>query len=274
MKRTGRGQQLLIGAILAASFAFFLLPILWVVSTSLKSAKDVFARPPVLIPTPLNFQNYSFALQHGGVQGIRDSLIVAVGTTVVSLALGAFAAYGMARFKVGGDSFSFWVLSMRMAPPIAVALPLFMMFRGLHLLDTYWALIIAYTAFNLPFVIWLLSGFFEDVPKELDEAALVDGCGPFGAFVRVALPLTAPGLVATAFFCFIFGWNEFLFALIMTRSEVKPLPIAIFALAGGHEVRWNEIAAMAMMAVVPVLIFALLLQRYLVRGLTFGGVKG
>ncbi len=274
MTRMSGWQHVTVGLILLVSFAFFLLPIVWMISTSFKASADVFANPPILVPPHPNLQNYAFALQHGGTQGIRDSLIVSFGTTILSLVVGSLGAYSLARYHLGGESFSFWILSMRMAPPIAVALPLFLVFRSLHLLDTYWALIAAYTVFNLPFVIWMLRGFFDEVPRELDEAALVDGCSPLGAFARVALPLTAPGLVATAFFCFIFAWNEFLLALILTRSVVKPLPIAIFGLAGGHEIRWNEIAAMAMMAAVPVVVFALLLQRYLVRGLTFGGVKG
>jgi len=161
-----------------------------------------------------------------------------------------------------------------MFPPVASALPLFLVFRFLHLLDTHLALIVANTIFNLPFVIWLLKGFFEDLPVELEEAAVIDGTTIFGAFRRVALPLVAPGLVVTALFSFIFTWNEFMFALLFTRREVRTLTIIVPSLVGGHEILWGEIAAVGVVAIIPNVTLALLLQRFLVRGLTLGAVKG
>jgi len=192
----------------------------------------------------------------------------------ISVLVGAPAAYAFARFRTGGENLSFWVLSTRMFPPVASALPLFLVFRFLHLLDTHPALIIANTIFNLPFVIWLLKGFFEDLPVELEEAAVIDGTTIFGAFRRVALPLVAPGLVVTALFSFIFTWNEFMFALLFTRREVRTLTIIVPSLVGGHEILWGEIAAVGVVAIIPNVTLALLLQRFLVRGLTLGAVKG
>ena len=157
---------------------------------------------------------------------------------------------------------------------MASALPLFLVFKALHLLDTHWALIVANTIFNLPFVIWLLKGFFEDLPAELEEAAVIDGTTIFGAFRRVALPLVAPGLAATALFSFIFAWNEFMFALLFTRSDVRTLTIIVPSLVGGHEILWGQVAAVGVVAIIPNILLALLLQRYLVRGLTLGAVKG
>jgi multiple sugar transport system permease protein len=188
--------------------------------------------------------------------------------------LGALASYSLSRFKTGGENFSFWILSTRMFPPVAAALPLFLIFKQFKLLDTHLALIIANTIFNLPFVIWLLKGFFDELPAELEEAALIDGCSPWGAFVRVAMPLITPGLVATSLFSFIFAWNEFMFALLLTRRTVRTLTIIVPSLVGGHEILWGEIAAIGTVAIIPGIALSLLLQRYLVRGLTLGAVKG
>lgn len=279
MRRHSRVRDLLSGVILVTALALFLFPVVWMVLTSFKNEKEFFSYPPVFIPKSFSLVNYLNAMRfppdgRGGLQGVRDSLIVSAGSMAVSLLLGASAAYSFARFRTGGQNVSFWVLSTRMFPPVASALPLFLLFRSLHLLDTHLALITANTVFNLPFVIWLLKGFFEDLPAELEEAALVDGASIFGAFRRIALPLVAPGLVVTALLSFIFTWNEFMFALLLTRSEVRTLTIIVPSLVGGHEILWGEIAAVGVVAIIPNVLLALLLQRYLVRGLTLGAVKG
>jgi multiple sugar transport system permease protein len=265
--------------ILGAALAFFLFPVAWMFLTSFKSNAEYFSYPPVFIPKSFALTNYLNAMRlppdgRGGLQGVRDSLIISVSSMAVCVFVGAPAAYAFARFRTGGENLSFWVLSTRMFPPVASALPLFLIFRFLHLLDTHLALIVANTIFNLPFVIWLLKGFFEDLPVELEEAAVIDGTTVFGAFRRVALPLVAPGLVVTALFSFIFTWNEFMFALLFTRREVRTLTIIVPSLVGGHEILWGEIAAVGVIAIIPNVILALLLQRFLVRGLTLGAVKG
>jgi len=279
MRRRPPGRQLLTSVILIAALAVFLFPVAWMFLTSFKSNPEFFAYPPVFIPKSFALTNYVNAMRfppdgRGGIQGVRDSLIIAVGSMVASVLVGAPAAYSFARFRTGGENLSFWVLSTRMFPPVASALPLFLVFKVLHLLDTHWALILANTIFNLPFVIWLLKGFFEDLPVELEESAVIDGTTIFGAFRRIALPLVAPGLVVTALFSFIFTWNEFMFALLFTRRDVRTLTIIVPSLVGGHEILWGQVAAVGVVAIIPNVLLALLLQRFLVRGLTLGAVKG
>lgn len=279
MRRKSRKQKALIAVILILGLCFFLFPVIWMFLTSFKTEAEYFSYPPVFIPKSFALTNYFNAMRlppdgRGGVQGLRDSLIISLTTMTISVLVGSLAAYSFARYRTGGENLSFWVLSTRMFPPVAAALPLFLIFKELKLLDTHMALIIANTIFNLPLVIWLLKGFFEDLPVELEEAALIDGCTQFGAFFRVALPLVAPGIVATALFSFIFTWNEFMFALLLTRRAVRTLTIIVPSLVGGHEILWGEIAAVGMVAIIPGIVLALCLQRYLVRGLTLGAVKG
>lgn len=252
----------------------FLSPMFWMLLTSFKNKGEYFTYPPVFIPQNPDLSHFLRGLEIGGLKGIIDSFIISGCSTLLSLAVGSLAAYSIARFRIGGKNLAFWILSIRMMPPIASVLPLFLLYRFLRILDTYEALIITYSIINIPFTVWMLKGFFEELPAELEEAALVDGCGRFGAFYRIALPLVAPGLVATALFCFMFSWNEFFFALILTRSRVTPITVVIAGMIGGHEILWAEICAVASMASIPVIAIAIILQKYLVRGLTLGAVKG
>jgi multiple sugar transport system permease protein len=279
MKRQSPVEKLVIALILVIALVFFLFPVVWMILTSFKSNAEFFSNPPVFIPSHFDLTNYFNSMRlppegRGGIQGLRDSLIISIATMILTVVVGSLAAYSFARFRTGGENLSFWVLSTRMFPPVASALPLFLIFKQFQLLDTHLALIVANTIFSLPFVIWMLKGFFEDLPVELEEAALIDGASPFGAFFRIALPLITPGLVATALFSFIFTWNEFMFALLLTRSDVRTLTIIVPSLVGGHEILWGEIAAVGTVAIIPGVVLALLLQRYLVRGLTLGAVKG
>jgi len=279
MRRMSSFQKVITVAVLIIALIFFMFPVIWMFLTSFKTEAEYFSYPPVFIPEDFSFRNYFNAMAfppdgRGGLQGLRDSLIIASATAVASVLIGSLAAYGLSRFKTGGDNFSFWILSTRMFPPVAAALPLFLIFKEIKLLDTHLALIIANTVFALPFVIWLLKGFFDELPVELEEAALIDGCSHWGAFTRVALPLVTPGLVATALFSFIFAWNEFMFALLLTRRTVRTLTIIVPSLVGGHEILWGEIAALGTIAIIPGIVLSLLLQRYLIRGLTMGAVKG
>lgn len=279
MRRRSPLKLVIAAIIIVLALTFFLFPVVWMFLTSFKSNNEFFAYPPVFIPRSFALTNYINALPfppegRGGLQGLRDSLIISLATMLVSVSVGTLAAYSFARFKTGGENLSFWVLSTRMFPPVATALPLFLLFSRFKLLDTHLVLIVANTIFNLPFVIWLLIGFFEDIPVELEEAALIDGASPFVAFSQIALPLITPGLVATALFSFIFSWNEFMFSLLLTRRDVRTLTIIVPSLVGGHEILWGEIAAVGVIAIIPGVLLALLLQRYLVRGLTLGAVKG
>lgn len=279
MRRRSPLQMAITVGVLAIALILFMFPVIWMFLTSFKTEAEYFSYPPVFIPQSFSLRNYFNAMAfppdgRGGLQGLYDSLIIALATTLLSVLVGSLAAYSLARFKTGGENLSFWILSTRMFPPVASALPLFLIFKEIRLLDTHLGLIIANTIFNLPFVIWLLKGFFEDLPVELEDAALIDGCNHWQAFVRVALPLVAPGLVATALFSFIFAWNEFMFALLLTRRSVRTLTIIVPSLVGGHEILWGEIAAIGTIAIIPGIILSLLLQRYIIRGLTLGAVKG
>lgn len=279
MRKQSPLQRVVVAVILVVALVFFLFPVVWMILTSFKTNAEFFSNPPVFVPAHFDLANYINSMRmppegRGGIQGLRDSLIISLATMLVTVVVGSLAAYSFARYRTGGENLSFWVLSTRMFPPVASALPLFLIFKQFRLLDTHMALIVANTIFALPFVIWLLKGFFEDLPVELEEAALIDGASPFGAFIRIALPLITPGLVATALFSFIFTWNEFMFALLLTRSDVRTLTIIVPSLVGGHEILWGEIAAVGTVAIIPGVLLALLLQRYLVRGLTLGAVKG
>ena len=254
-------QTVVIVAVLLVALIFFMFPVVWMFLTSFKSEAEYFSYPPVFFPTHFSLRNYVNAMTfppdgRDGLQGLRDSLIIAAGTTLASVVIGSLAAYSLSRFKTGGENLSFWILSTRMFPPVASALPLFLIFKQLKLLDTHLSLIIANTIFNLPFVIWMLKGFFDDLPAEMEEAAMIDGCGRLTAFRLIALPLIAPGLVATTLFSFIFTWNEFMFALLLTRRNVRTLTIIVPSLVGGHEILWGQIAAVGMVAIIPGVLLA------------------
>ena len=264
----------LTGIVVVAALAFFLLPVVWIVVTSFKSQGEVFHYPPIFRPRHIDFRHYSSVLNGPGGHALTDSLIVASANTFLALLVGVPTAYSISRFAVGGKNLAFWILSIRMFPPVASAIPLFLLFQKYQLLDTYWALIIAYLTFNVPFVVWFVKGFFDDLPRDLEEAAMVDGATRWRAFTDVALRLAVPGIVTSALLAFVFSWNEFLLALFLTRSQVRTLPVALANLIGGHEIQWGEIGALTVVAIVPVVVLALALQRYVVRGLTFGAVKG
>jgi multiple sugar transport system permease protein len=265
--------------VLVAALIVFMFPVIWMILTSFKSKAEYFSYPPVFWPKSFSLRNYVNSMAfppdgRGGLQGLRDSLVIAISSTLASVVIGSLAAYSLSRFRTGGENFSFWILSTRMFPPVAAALPLFLIFKQVRLLDNHMSLIIANTIFNLPFVIWLLKGFFDELPVEMEEAAWIEGCGHLKTFRLISLPLVAPGLVATSLFSFIFSWNEFMFALLLTRRNVRTLTIIVPSLVGGHEILWGEIAAVGTLAIIPGVLLALLLQRYLVRGLSLGAVKG
>lgn len=267
------------GALLAlfVCLAFFLFPLYWIVSVAFKSRPDIFAGPEryfIFEPTLANLEAILFG-RRSFVPNLLNSAIVAIASTSASVILGTMAGYALSRWRFRRNSdVAFYILSTRMMPPIAVIIPMYLIFRQLGLVDTYGAIIIAHTIFNLPLVTWLMKSFFDDLPVELEEAAKVDGCTVPQAFARITLPLSLPGLASAAIFAFIFSWNEFLFSLILTGFDTRTLPVAVVGFQASLGVRWGEMAAGATVAIIPVLLFALLVQRYLVRGLTAGAVKG
>ncbi|HEY0763401.1 MAG TPA: carbohydrate ABC transporter permease [Pyrinomonadaceae bacterium] len=265
--------------LLTAALLFALAPVYWMLTISFKTEVEQFAVPPpwfVFTPTPNHYHDAFVTRGFGNY--LLNSAIVAVTSTACALVIGTLAAYALARFQLPwrlNRRLSLWILSTRMFPAIVTAVPLFLMMRDVQLLNTRLSLIIVYTGFNLPFVVWMMRGFFADLPRDLEEAALVDGDSRMGALVRVVLPLVAPGLAATAVFCLIVSWNEFLFALVLTQTDASTtLPVGIAGSVTQFEIKWGVMSAAATVAIVPILVFALSLQKYLVRGLSMGAVKG
>jgi len=259
--------------VLAVAFIFFLFPIYWMFSMSVKQPSEYFSNPPVWFPRAPDLSHFRQLVLNRSINSLGNSLIIAGGATLLALILGCPAAYSMARFKTGGRNFAFWILSQRMLPPIAIVFPVFLLFRMLKWVDTYHGLMLLYAAFNTPYVIWMMRGYFRDVPLEVEESALVDGASTFRVFWSIALPLSAAGLIATAVFTFIFSWNEFLFGVVLTRSKVVTLPVAMSAYFGSQSTFWGEAGALSLIASAPVFLLSLLVQKYLTRGLTLGAVK-
>jgi multiple sugar transport system permease protein len=256
-----------------------LLPVYWMMTISLKREVDQFSVPPkwfAFSPTLAHFREAFVERAFG--QYLLTSAIVAVVSTICAIILGTLAAYALAGFRLPhklNTRVALCILSTRMFPPIVTAVPLFLLMSDLRLLDTTLSLIIVYTAFNLPFVVWMMRGFFKEIPRDLEEAARVDGDSRLGALWRVILPLAAPGLAATAVFCLIISWNEFLFALTLTQTDnAMTLPVGIAGRVTQYEIEWGVMSAAGVVAMIPILIFALAVQRYLVRGLSLGAVKG
>lgn len=258
---------------LGAALVFFLFPIAWIFGMSLKQPNEYFANPPVWIPSRPHLNHFRQLVLNRSIDAVGHSLVVALGATLLATALGCPAAYSMARFRTGGRHLALWVLSQRMLPPIAVIFPVFLLYRTLGWIDTHHGLILLYAAFNTPYVIWMMRGYFRDVPREIEESALVDGASVLRVFWAIALPLAGGGLVATAAFTFIFCWNEFLFALILTRTNLTTLPVAMSSYFGPQSSFWGEAGALSLIASAPVFALSLAVQRYLTRGLTLGAFK-
>lgn len=262
-------------AVIVLFLIWVLVPILQVALNSFKTENDIFTSTPRVTFHPTLSNYHTVFGQLAFLHYLLNSTIVAVGTTVMSLVVGVPGAYALARLPLPGREW--WargILFTRMAPAVALVVPIFVIFDRLQLLGTYWALILADTTFNLPIVVWLMRSFFEDVPVELEEAAVVDGTSRFGAFTRVALPLVTPGLAASAVLCLLFSWNEFLFALVLSNAQTQTVPIGVAGFVGTVSIDWGGSSAAAVIAMVPVFILGLLAQRFLVRGLTLGAVKG
>ncbi|MEA2526430.1 MAG: multiple sugar transport system permease protein [Thermomicrobiales bacterium] len=272
--------QVLRYAILLLALAFFLFPIVWVCLTSIKLPGEYMHRPPVWWPENPTTNHYHLVMNNKGWTALRNSVAIATTATLFSLAIGTLAAYSLVRFKTGGKHLAFWILSQRMMPPVVMVVPFFLLLRDLGKidprigLDTRVALIALYTVFNLPFVVWMMRSYFEGVPAELEESALVDGSTRLGVFWRITLPLSFPGLIATGTFAFIFSWTEFLFAVVITRTNSFTLPVAIAGFSGSQGSNWGQASALAVVATAPVFALGLLVQRHFVRGLTLGAVRG
>jgi multiple sugar transport system permease protein len=279
--RVVRGRPLRPGAIFRVLFIalftlFVLAPFYWVAITSIKPSDDMLNNPPVWFPPHPTSIHYTTALNSfRGWLGLENSLIISGIATVLAVVVGASAAYSMARFRTGGKHLAFWVLSQRFLPPIAVVIPVFLMFRTLGLVDSRVGLILLYTVFALPFTIWMMYAYFRQMPVELEEAALVDGCSRLQALAKVAWPLAAPGVVSAAAFAFIFSWTEFLFALVLTNRKAVTMPVVIAGTATQFQGNlFGEASALTIVSLIPAVLLGILIQRHLVRGLTLGAVQG
>jgi len=259
-----------------------LLPVYWMVNMSLKDRAEFAARPPTLIVERPTTENYYDLLvtQRFYLKG-RNSLVVAVIAATLAVTVGTLAAYALSRFRLPKNfnyHLLFTILTIRMFPPIVTVIPLFAFYNreffGFKLYDTQIGLGLIHGFMELPLVLWMMIGFFRDIPRDMEEAALVDGDSRFAVLRKIALPLVAPGLAATFILVFIASWNEFLVALILTGSRAQTLPIAVAGQIGQYDVQWGNMMAAGVITTIPVLILALLTQRYLTRGLAVGGVTG
>jgi len=251
-------------------------PLVWQLITSLKPDPELTRIPP-LLPVQPTFSHYS-ALFHDPtfLRIIMNSAIVAASTTILALAAGSLCAFALAKLRVVCSKlFLGLVLSVSMFPPIATVSPLYLIIRYLGMRDTILALVITYTTFSLPLAIWILTSFFREIPEEIYHAARLDGCTPFRAFIRIMLPLAAPGVFTTSILVFIFSWNEFLFALTFTATPAsRTIPVAIALFPGLHELPWGDMAAASILVTVPLLILVFMFQKRIVAGLTAGAIKG
>lgn len=268
-------------AFIALGLAVFVLwsagPVLWLILSSLLEQKALIAQPPDLSPGSFTLENFSTVIGAAAAlgRGIVNSLIVALFSTALALALGAPAAYALARLSVPrANAISFLILATQMLPGIAIAIPLFILISRLGLIDNVLSLGIVYLSFNLPIVIWILRGFFLGIPAGLEKAAAVDGAGTFATFWHIVLPISLPPLSAAAVFAFVEAWNEFFFALILTRQQAQTVPLVIANFAGQYQTVFGQMMAAAVISVAPVILLAVLFRNQIIRGFADGMMKG
>lgn len=250
-------------------------PLYWIFITALKTPRQALSRPPTLLWFEPTLANFAEVVTDPLIWSyFVSSAIVASGSMLLSLLVGAPTAYILARFRFRGrGDFAFWLLSTRMTPPVAMLIPFFVMFFQLGILDTHFGLILAHMMLNLSIVVWLLRGFFAELPREIEEAAALDGDSHFQVFYRIALPLARPGLVSVGILVFLLSWNEFLFALVLGDETVRTVPVGLYSFIGYQTVAWAELSASASLLIVPIIIFILIFQRHLIRGLTMGAYR-
>lgn len=263
-----------VGGFTVGLVLLWLFPIYWIALTSLKTPLQINERVPVFVfrPTLENYRHLFAEFAFAYV--LRNSLIITLATTAIVMALALLAAYALARMRVrGGKHLALWMLSLRFMPPIAVVIPFFLAWQRLGLTDTHLGLILIYVAFNLPFAIWMLRGFLVEVPRDLDEAATLDGLGHVGIIRRIILPVIAPGAAVTAIFTFVFAWNEYLMALVLTSREATTVPVTVSKFIQAYSILWGDVGASATIELLPMLVVVFLLQRHIMRGITLGAVK-
>lgn len=270
----GRRVHIWSGVIVCALFLF---PVFWMVLTSLKQQRDIFTTPPKIF-FDATFQQYFEPLSNADIpQRMLNTVIIAGGASIISLLVGSMAGYALSRLKIkGAATIGVLILASRGVPPIALAVPLFIVARNFGVLDQHITLILAYCTFMIPYVMWLMRGFFLSLPRELEEAAMIDGCSRLGTFFRIIVPISIPGLISTFIFSLILGWEELLFALVLTGRNASTIPVAVLGMAADTDngANWGALAAAGTLTVIPMVLFSLLVQKWLIRGLAEGATKG
>ncbi len=286
MKRRKWWQTLILYSLVIFWCFVVLFPFYWLITTSVKRPLDV-SRGPRYLPF-IDFQpvpdHWEFVFNEQGEstwRHFRNSLIAASGSTLLSVIVGAMAGYGLSRFKYywkklgwRNDNIAFWIISQRFLPPALFVVPFFIVYTQFDLIDTHFGLIIIYTLFNIPFAVWIMRDFFNTLPIDLEDSALVDGATRWQTFIRIVLPLSAPGLVSVAILSFIFSWNEYLYALMLTNFKAITIPVLIAGQNNTRGIEWWFISALTLTAVIPVVLIGLVLERYITKGLVAGAVKG
>ena len=266
-------SKLVLYIIIVFFLVFFLFPILWLLLSSMKTHYQTLVIPPKLVFKP-TAEAYRKILTGGMLKSFKNSLLIAGVDIILALALSIPAAYSLARFKSKfNENIGFWFLSVRMAPAFGVIVPIYIVIRNLRILDTTFAVNVAHLLINLPFAIWLLKGYFEELPVEIEESALIDGATRFQALLRVVLPMSMPMVISVAILTFMFSWNEFLFAFVLTSDKGVTVPVLVASLAGTMAFDWPLMCAVSIGAMIPAFIFVFVVQRYIVRGLTLGALK-
>jgi multiple sugar transport system permease protein len=274
LKKSGRNRLLFV-ILVALALCFFMLPIVWMLLTSFKHNSEAMSLPPRLTFTP-TLENYATAVKNSVfLKSFLNSAIIAVCTMILTLICGTTSAYAFTRFRlIGSKSLSTMILVTRMVPAIVLGLPLYVISMKLHLLDTFFIMILAITTISLPFQIWMLLGFFAQIPKALDESALIDGCSWYSAFLRVILPVAAPGLAATSILTFMYSYNDVFFGIILSGNNVKPASLAVLEYIGRTTFDWGGIMASGVLLMLPTFVIAIVFQRFMIQGMTAGAVKG
>lgn len=273
MRRLRSPVLVLVTLVFVLAWAF---PIVWSVMNSLKTEQDILAYPPKFVfqPTLAAYREVLFGAQ-SVLPNLWSSMVISVGTTVVTMILAIPAAYALARLRVPGKrSAGFYILATQMLPPVGIIIPYFLVLRNIGWMDTYHGIIIIYLSFSLPFAIWLMVSYFEDIPLEMEEAAAVDGAGRLTTLWRIIIPQVKGGIAVTVVFVFLNAWNEFLFAVVLSGNTVRPVTIAMFNFVSVEQTLWAQLAAVSVIAMLPVVILGIVAQGHIVKGLTVGAVKG
>ena len=271
MRSRGAGLLMLRRAAIVLALVIALAPVAWLFSIAYKPASDIFASPPQWLFTP-TLAHFASVFRYFDLWSlVKSSLIISIGSTILSLLLGVPAGYALARAQNPRAIWlAYFFLLIRTVPPIATLIPFYLLMRDIGLLGTWWAVILLNTALNTAFVVWMMFSYFRAAPVSIEEAALTDGCTDWGAFVTTALPTVTPGVIASAIFCVMFSWNDFLYAMFLTRADTKTISVALLSAYGTKDISWGTLGALAHFSTLPIVLMMILLNRYFVQGLTKG----